>query len=487
MTTAPEAPARTSSTTSLDRYFSISARGSTIRRELRGGLVTFFTMAYIVVLNPLIIATPPDLAKHTLGIPQVAAVTALVAAVMTIAMGIIGRYPFAIATGLGLNAFVAVSVASQMTWPEAMGLVVWEGLVITVFVVTGLRKAILRAIPPPLRTAIGVGTGLFIAIIGLVDAGVVRRIPDAAQTTVPVQLGPSGNLLGWPTSVFIVGLLLIAALMARKVRGAILIGIVVSTIVAIIVESIAHVGAAGAKNPGGWQLNVPRWPHHVVGTPDLSLVGHFSLGGGFARVGVLTAAFIVFTLVLSDFFDTIGTVVGVAAGGGLLDDNGELPGLGRVLVVDSLAAAAGGATSASSATAYVESAAGVGDGARTGLASVLTGGLFVVAMFFTPLVEVAPSEAATPALVVVGALMLRQITTLDFTDFAIAIPAFLTMVLMPFTYSITNGIGAGVVSWVFLRAISGRAREVHPLLWAVAVLFVVYFALHPIKAWLGIG
>ncbi|MGI9093856.1 MAG: NCS2 family permease [Mycobacteriales bacterium] len=474
--------------TRLDRYFRISARGSTVRTELRGGLVTFFTMAYIVVLNPLIIGTQGDGIEHKmLGIGRVAAVTALVAAVMTIAMGVVGRYPFAIATGLGLNAFVAFSIASQMTWPEAMGLVVWEGIVITFFVATGLRKAILRAIPAELRIAIGVGIGLFISVIGLVDAGIVRRIPDASNTTVPVQLGATGTLAGWPTAVFVVGLLLMAGLMARKVRGAILIGIISTTVLAIVVESIVHAGAAGAKNPSGWQLNVPRWPHKVVGTPDLSLVGHFSLTGGFGRVGALTAVLLIFTLVLSDFFDTIGTVVGVAAGGGLLDEKGELPGLGRVLVVDSLAAVAGGTASASSATAYVESASGVGDGARTGLASVLTGGLFVVAMFFTPLVTVVPAEAATPALVVVGALMFRQISRLDFSDISVAIPALLTIVLMPFTYSITNGIGAGVVSYVFLRVVRGGAKDVHPLLWIVAVLFLAYFALHPIRAWLGIG
>ncbi len=457
----------------VDRYFSITARHSTVRQEMRGGVVTFFTMAYIVVLNPLIIGTARDADGTVLGIPKVAAVTALVAAVMTVLMGVVGRYPFAIATGLGLNAFIAVGVASKMSWPDAMGLVVCEGLIITVLVLTGFRTAVVHAIPAQLKTSIGVGIGLFIALIGLVDAGVVRRIPDAAGTTVPVQLG-TGTLRGWPVTVFVVGLLIMAALMALRVKGAILIGIVINAVLAVIVEAIVHAGPAfdaSGVHPAGWQLNVPKLPDRVADTPDLSLLGHFSLFGGFDRIGVLAAALVVFTIMLSDFFDTMGTVVAVAAEGDLLDENGELPGMSRVLLVDSLAAAA----------------AGVGDGARTGLASVVTGLLFVVALFLTPLVAAVPSEAAAPALVVVGVLMMAQVRNLDFEDLSLAIPAFLTMVLMPFTYSITVGIGAGVVSYVVLRTVRGRAGEIHPLLWVVAAAFVLYFAIDPIKALLGVG
>jgi adenine/guanine/hypoxanthine permease len=473
----------------VDRFFSITERGSTIRREIRGGVVTFFTMAYIVVLNPLIVGTAKDGDGTVLGIPKVAAATALVAAVATVAMGIYGRYPFAIATGLGLNAFLAVAVASQMSWPDAMGLVVCEGIIITLLVLTGFRNAVVRAFPAQLKTSIGVGIGLFIALIGLVDAGIVRRVPDAAGTTVPVQLG-TGMLRGWPVTVFVVGLLLITALVVRGIRGALLIGIVVTTVLAIIVESIVHAGpsvdATGA-HPSGWALNVPKWPSGVAGNPDLSLVGHFSLFGGFSRIGILAAALVVFTIMLSDFFDTMGTVVAVAAEGDLLDENGELPGMPRVLLVDSLAAAAGGAASTSSNTTYIESAAGVGDGARTGLASVVTGLLFVAAMFLTPLVAVVPSEAAAPALVVVGALMLTQVRNLVLDDLSLAIPAFLTIVLMPFTYSITVGIGAGVISYVLLRSVKGLAREIHPLMWVVAIAFAIYFAIEPIKQVLGVN
>jgi AGZA family xanthine/uracil permease-like MFS transporter len=468
----------------LDRYFRISARGSTLRRELRGGLVTFVTMAYIVVLNPLIIGTVPDADGRLLGIPPVAGVTALVAAALTILMGVLGRFPIALATGLGLNAFVAFGVATRMSWPDAMGLVVLEGLVITVLVLTRFRTVVFNAIPGQLKLAIAAGIGLFLALVGLVDAGVVRRAPTG---TVPVQFGVGGSLRGWPILVFVVGLLVTATLVARGVRGAILLGIAVATVLALIVEAIADVGPAGPQNPTGWQLSVPRWPDRLAGLPDLSLVGHFSLLGGFDRIGVLAAVLIVFSLLLSDFFDTMGTVVGVAAEAGLLDEEGRVPGLERVLLVDSLAAAAGGAASASSATSYVESAAGVGDGARTGLASVVTGLLFVLALFLTPLVSLVPAEAATPALVVVGCLLLAQLRHLDLDDFAIALPAFLTVAVMPFTFSIANGIGAGFVSYVALQAVRGRGRAVHPLLWLVAALFVVYFALEPIKSLLGIG
>ncbi len=469
-------------TSRLDRYFSISARGSSVRQEVRGGAATFFTMAYIVVLNPLIIGTVPDVDGQTLGIEKVAAVTALVAAVMTILMGVIGKYPFAIATGLGLNAFVTFSIASQMSWEDAMGLVVLEGLVIALLVVVGLRSAIFNAIPLQLKTAISVGIGLFIALIGLVDAGFVRRT-DVGP--VPVQLGSGGELNGWPTVVFVIGLLLTAVLVARHTRGAILIGIVVTTVIAIVVEAVFDIGPSfispEKSNPKGWSLNVPSFPDKVFDVPDLSLVGHFSLFGGFARVGVVAAVLLVFTLMLADFFDTMGTVVGVGQEADLLDEEGRLPGVDRVLLVDSFAAVAGGAASASSATTYIESAAGVGDGARTGLASVVTGVLFLGALLVTPLVTIVPFEAASPALVIVGFLLLTQIRNIDFDDYAIAIPAFLTIVLMPFTYSITNGIGAGFVSYAVLKATQGKARDVSPLLWVIAALFVVYFAINPIE------
>lgn len=463
----------------LDRYFAISARRSTTARELRGGLTTFVTMAYIVVLNPIILSGA-DVTGASLPFPAVAAVTALVAGVMTILMGVVGRYPFALATGLGINAIVAVYAATQLSWPEIMGLVLLEGLLITVLVLTGFRRAVFEAIPPQLKTAIAVGIGFFLTIIGLADAGVIR--PGSPL----ISFGVNGQLAGWPLLVFVVGLLLTSVLVVRRVRGALLIGIVVSTVLAIVVEAVAELGgrfdASGTEvNPRGWALQVPSLPDEVLSAPDLSIVGEVSLFGGFERIGVLAALLIVFSIMIADFFDTVGTVTAVGAEGGLLDERRNLPNSQPVLLVDSLAAAAGGAASVSSNTTYIESASGVADGARTGLASVTTGVLFLVAMFATPLVQVVPSEAAAPALVIVGALMISQIRDLEWDDMSLVIPAFLTIALMPFTYSITNGIGAGVVSYVLLRAATGRVRQVHPLMWVIAVLFVVYFALEPLQ------
>jgi AGZA family xanthine/uracil permease-like MFS transporter len=488
-TPTPTGPSSAAPRGGLDRYFSITARGSTVQREVRGGVATFFTMAYIVVLNPLIVGTAADADGRVLGVPAVAAATALVAGVMTILMGVVGRYPLALAAGLGLNAFVTFGIASQMSWADAMGLVVLEGLIITVLVLTGLRTAVFRAIPRQLKTAISVGIGLFIALIGFVDAGFVRTPTGAA---VPLELGVGGALRGWPTVVFVAGLLLTAVLVARRVRGAILIGILAATVLAVVLEAVLSIGPRSLgpdtdPNPIGWALVVPGLPDSLVAAPDLSLLGQVSLFGAFERISVVAALLLVFTLMLADFFDTMGTAVGVGAEAGLLDERGELPGVERVLLVDSLAAVAGGLGSTSSNTSYIESAAGVGEGARTGLASVVTGALFLVAVFFTPLVQVVPFEAATPALVVVGFLLLSQIRHIDFTDHTIAIPAFLTIVVMPFTYSITNGIGAGFVTYVVIQAVAGRARSVHPLLWVVAALFVVYFAIAPIGALLGVG
>jgi AGZA family xanthine/uracil permease-like MFS transporter len=490
VTCTDQAPApRTAPLNAIDRFFSITERGSTPAREIRGGLVTFVTMVYIVVLNPLIIGTVKDSHGHFLGggsapnLSAVAAVTALVAAFFTLLMAVVGRYPFALATGLGLNAFVAFQVASRMSWPAAMGMVVIEGLVITVLVLTGFRTAVFLAIPRELKSAIAVGIGLFIALIGFVDAGFVR--PGAGT---PVQLGATGNLRGWPTLVFVVGLLFIAVLMVRKVKGALLIGIVAATILAVIIEAVADVGPYNAKtNPNGWQLNVPSFKGKHFGAPDLSLFGNVSLGGGFDAIGVVSAIVIIFSLVLSDFFDVMGTTIGLGSEAGLLDKDGNLPNIGPVLFVDGLAAVGGGVASASSATTYVESAAGIGDGARTGLASVTTGLLFVVTIFLSPLAQFVPSEAAAPALVVVGVLLMGQVRHIDFTDLTIAVPAFLTMVLMPFTYSITNGVGAGFISYVVLRACTGRGRSVHPLLWGVAVVFAIYFAIDPLKTLFGIS
>jgi len=478
-------------TSTLEQYFKISQRGSSIGQEVRGGVVTFLTMAYIVVLNPIILAGVADEDGKFLGggstpgsgFATIAAVTALVAGVLTILMGVVANFPLALATGLGLNAFVAFSVASQMTWADAMGLVVLEGLIILLLVLTGFRKAVFDAVPRQLKTAIAVGIGLFITLIGLVDAGFVRTTGIGAP---PIQLGIGGHLEGWPVLVFIVGLLLMIALHARGVPGAILIGIVATTILAVVVQAIADLPASGGKATSkGWNLNVPEWPDKVFAKPDFSLLGDFNLFNGFERAGVVTAALLVFTLLLADFFDTMGTMTAIGAEGGLNDEDGTPVGAQKILVVDSIAAAAGGAAGISSNTSYIESASGVGDGARTGLASVVTGVLFLLSTLAVPLVEHIPNEAAVPALVLVGFLMMSQVKDIDWDDLEIAIPAFLTIVLMPFTYSITAGIGAGFIAYVLIKLVKGKVAAIHPLMWLIGVLFVIYFAIDPITSWVG--
>lgn len=471
-----------------DRWFALTARGSTLGTEIRGGLVTFVTMAYIVVLNPLIIGTARDVNGQYIGgtdnpvvsIGLVTAATALVAGVLTILMGAVGRFPLAIAAGLGLNSFVAYTIAPLMTWPEAMGLVVLEGVIIGLLVLTGFRTAVFSAFPEPLKYATGVGIGLFIALIGLVDAGITR--PGVPL----ISFGVNGALRGWPTLVFVVGLLLMAVLVTRRVKGGLLIGILATTALAILVESLFHIGPANdgnpdtPDNPTGWMLNVPGLPTDWISTPDLRILGDFSLTGAFQAVGIVTAGLFVFSLLLSDFFDTIGTVTGLANEADLVQPDGSIPHLEPILLVDSAAAAVGGMASVSSNTSYIESAAGIGEGARTGIASLVTGGIFLVAMFVAPLVSVVPYEAATPALVIVGFLMMTQIKHIPFDDFAIGIPAFLTIVIMPFTYSIANGIGAGVISYTLLQVATGRARQVKPLMYVVTVAFVLFFAIDPL-------
>ncbi len=464
-------------TNSVDGFFKISERGSTFAREVRGGFATFFTMAYILVLNPIILGSAKDKFGHQLDSVQLVTATALVAAVMTIIMGVGGNLPLALAAGLGLNAVVAFQIAPLMSWDDAMGLVVLEGVVICVLVVTGLREAIMHAIPAPLKAAIGVGIGLFIAFIGFVDAGFVSRIPDAAHSTVPVQLGATGSLSGWPVLVFCLGVLLTIGLLARKVRGAILISIVTMTLLALIINSVADVKS--------WGLTTPAWPDKIAATPDFGLIGHFSLFGAFGETTVITVVLLIFTLILSDFFDTMGTVVGITAEAGLLDEEGKVPNLGRVLLIDGAAAVAGGASSSSSATSFIESAAGVGEGARTGFANLITGGLFACALFLTPILTIVPMQAAAPALVAVGFLMMTQVKQIDWDKYEIAIPAFLTIAVMPFTYSLTNGIGAGFVAYVLIKSVLGKAKEVHWLLWGTTALFLIYFAIDPIEQLLG--
>ena len=472
----------------LDAFFHITERGSTLAREIRGGVVTFFTMAYILVLNPLILSTPHDGIAPLGTTEQIAAGTALIAGVMTILMGLVANYPMALAAGLGINAMVAYTLVGMngMTYADAMGLIVIEGVIILVLVLTGFREAVFKAVPAHIKTAISVGIGLFIALIGLVDAKVVR----AGGT--PLELGLGGSLQGWPVLVFLLGLFLMLILHVRRVKGSILIGIVASTVLAAVIEAVVHLGAynddpdAGPVNLTGWALSVPSLSGSPVELPDPATLGRFSLLGSLDKVGIVSVVLLVFSLLLADFFDTMGTMIAIGAEGDLLDADGNPPRTREILAVDSLAAIAGGAGGVSSNTSYVESAAGVGEGARTGLASVVTGVLFLLSMFLAPVVSMVPYEAATPALVVVGFLMMTQVTDIDWKSPEIALPAFITVIMMPFSYSITNGIGAGFIAYLVVRLARGRVREIHPLMWGASLLFVIYFTLTPIKAILGI-
>jgi AGZA family xanthine/uracil permease-like MFS transporter len=489
-----ETTTKTSSTPAWDRYFHMTERGSNLGTEVRGGIVTFVTMAYIVVLNPLIVGTAKDINGNFPGggqdigvaISLVAAATALVAGIMTIFMGVLGRFPIAIAAGLGLNGFLAFGLAPFMTWPQAFGLVVIEGVIVLLLVLTGFRTAVFHAVPDALKYSIGAGIGLFIALIGLVDAGIVRTGNPL------ITFGVRGELAGWPIFTFVFGLMVTVILVALRKRAAILIGLLATTVLAVVLETTQKIGGINTIeddpgfNPTGWNLNVPAIPETLIGYVDPTPLFDFDIFGAFGAIGVLAAGLAVFSLLLSDFFDTIGTVTGLANEADLMNADGEVEHLGEILAVDSVAAIAGGLAGTSSNTAYIESASGISDGARTGIASLVTGVLFLLAMFIAPLTKIVPYEAAAPALVIVGFLMMTQIRHIPFDDYAIAIPSFLTIILMPFTYSITNGIGAGMVTFVAIKIAQGKSKEVSGLMWVIAAAFMIYFAVNPLKGLFGL-
>ncbi|HKZ04192.1 MAG TPA: NCS2 family permease [Methylomirabilota bacterium] len=451
----------------LERYFGLTAQGTTVGREARAGVTTFMVMAYIIFVNPAILsfAGVPGLEGQGAPFAAAQAATCLVAGVMTIVMGLATNYPLAVASGMGLNAVVAFQLIAglKLPWEAAMGVIFLEGLVITALVLTGFREAIMNAIPLALKQAISVGIGLFILFIGLVSAGLVKPGPPG----VPVTMG---DVTAAPVAVAVVGLLITLTLQARGHAGALLIGILLTTVVAVAVNTAT--GGRAFPLPG--QAVVPR---SLLAMPDLSGLGAGLNVEVFMRVGAVTALVTIFSIMLSDFFDTMGTVIGIGGEAGWLERNGRLPRLNRVLLVDSLAAVAGGAAGASSATTYIESAAGVSAGARTGLTSVFTGLCFLLALFFSPLAAIVPAQATAPALVIVGFLMVVIVREIRFSDIEDGFPALLTLTVMPFTYSITNGIGAGFVSYCFIKLVRGKGPTVHPMMWTAAVAFVVYFTL----------
>src|SRR6266403_1558466 len=453
---------------SLEWWFGFTERRTDLATEVRAGVTTFMVMAYIIFVNPIVLgyAGVPGLEGKGLPFSPTLTVTCLTAGVLSIAMGLASNYPFALAPGMGLNAVVAFELVAGrgLTWPQAMTIVFLEGAVITLLVLTRFRQAMLDAVPLGLKRAISVGIGLFIAFIGFFTAGFVVK-PDTSP--LPVGLGHFDTL---PAVVFLFGFVLTAWLMARRMRGALLLGILITTVLAIALNG-ALAGFKGFPTPGAATL-----PQALVQAPDFSTFGRLDFGV-LARLGVVTAVLVTFSIMLSDFFDTMGTIIGVGGKGGFLDADGQLPRANRVLLVDSLAAVAGGVANSSSNTTYIESAAGVADGARTGLASVVVGLLFLAAMFFSPLASVIPAQATAPALIIVGFFMMSIVRDIPWDDYEEAIPAFMTMLVMPFTWSITNGIGAGFVTYAAIKLLRGRAGELHWMVYVACAAFVVYFCL----------
>jgi adenine/guanine/hypoxanthine permease len=448
----------------LARFFRFAERGTDLRTEILAGVTTFFVMAYIIFVNPSILSSGP---LAPVGPPFNATLTAtcLAAALMCVIMGLYTNYPFALAPGLGLNAVVAFQLilSDGLPWQAAMGVIFMEGILITLLVLTGFRQAVMKAIPIDLKRAISVGIGLFILFIGLNNAGFVQR----GQGT-PMTLG---SLTTFPVLLALIGLLLTLALMARRVKAALLIGILLTTIIGVAAHYIFKADITAAVPGVNGDL-----PGELQG-PSFATIGQGVNFDAFRLLGALSAILVIFSLMLSDFFDTMGTVIGVGGQAGFLDKKGELPGSSRVLLVDSAAAAVGGAFGASSVTTYIESAAGVAEGGRTGLTAVVTGVLFLLSIVVAPFAGIVPAEATAPALIIVGFLMCGVIREIDFSSVDDGFPALITMTVMPFTYSITNGIGAGFITYVFLKLVTGKARSVHPLLWLIAAAFLVYFLL----------
>ena len=452
----------------LDRWFRLRERGTDVGTEVRAGVTTFMVMAYIIFVNPIVLGYVgvPGLDGKGLPFAATLTVTCLTAGVLSIVMGLASGYPLALAPGMGLNAVVAFELVAGrgLTWPQAMTIVLLEGAVITLLVLTRFRQAMLEAVPLGLKRAISLGIGLFIAFIGFFTAGFVVK-----PATGPLPVG-IGRFDGLPIAVFVIGFVLTAWLMARRVRGGLLLGIVLTTLVAIALNGLVA-GWKGFATPGAAQV-----PAAVVQWPDFSTFGRLDFGV-VARLGVVTTVLVTFSIMLSDFFDTMGTIIGVGSKGGFLDSSGRLPRADRVLLVDSLGAMLGGVANSSSNTTYIESAAGVTEGGRTGLGAVVTGLLFLVAMWFSPLASVIPAEATAPALIVVGLYMMSVAREVAWDDVEEAIPAFVTMLVMPFTWSITNGIGSGFVAYVAIKVLTGRGGRVHWMLYLAAAAFVVYFLL----------
>jgi len=447
----------------LDRYFKITEAGSTVGTEVRGGATNFLVMSYIIVVNAVI------LSQAGVPFPAVVAATALMAAIFTGAMGLWANYPYAGAAGMGINAVVAFGLVkgAGLPWQAAMGVVMLEGALVTLAMAAGVRRVLIDAVPIQLKYAIGAGIGAFIFAIGVFNGGLAIGTGHPAD---PLALG---NLNSATAIVTLAGLAITTVLYARGVKGSLLFGIIGATLVAVAVNA-ANGGATYKDLPG-----VAVMPASPLSTPDFSTLGAGLNLQVFQILGLFVALLTIFSLMLSDFFDTAGTVVSVASQGGWLRKDGTIPRSDRVFWVDSLGAFFGGIAGTSSNTTYIESGAGVAEGARTGLASVVTALLFLAAIFLAPVAGIVPPQATAAALMLVGWLMFRPLLEMARTveiDFATGFAVLLTVFLMPLTYSITNGIGAGFIAYALLKAMSGKAREVSVPMWVAAGAFVIYFA-----------
>ena len=429
----------------LDSYFKLTERGTSVGTEVRAGIATFLVMAYIIFLNPAILG---EAGYDPAG---VAAATALAAGVLSIAMGLIANYPLAMAAGLGINGAVAFGLVlgSGLSLEGAMGVIVLEGLVVTALVLLGFREAVMKAVPNSLKYAIGVGIGLFILFIGFVNGGLIT-----SGAGVPVEfIFPNSA----PAALTLIGLVITVLLYALKVRGALVIAIVVNSVIGLV-------------------IGVQTIPESIALTPSFDTIGAVDLGNVFTVLGGLTAALTIFSFMLTDFFDTMGTATAIAEQAEMVDEEGNLPDVGKMLFIDSLGAAAGGFAGVSSNTSYIESSAGVAEGGRTGLTAIVVGVLFLLSIFVTPLASVVPFSATAPVLILIGFLMAGLIKEIDFTDIEEGFPALLAIVLMPLTYSITVGIGAGFVMHTLIKVIKGKMRDIPWLMWVVSLAFVIYFA-----------
>ena len=454
----------------LENQFGIKAAGSTIGTEIRGGFTTFLVMSYILVVNAVI------LSAAGIPFPAVVAATALMAALFTGGMALWANYPYAGAAGLGINAVVAFGLVkgAGLSWQGAMGVVALEGAAICVAMALGIRKALLDAVPVPLKFGIGAGIGAFIFTIGAFNGGLVAATGNPSD---PVALG---NLNSATSIVTLGGLLLTAFLYARNIKGALILGIIGATIIGIAVN--AAQGGATYKDFQG----VAVMPKTLVDTPDFSTLGAIftTVNGGIAlfevfKLGFFVAILTVFSLMLSDFFDTAGTVVSVAAEGGWLKKDGSIDRVDRVFWVDSLGALFGGVFGTSSNTTYIESGTGVAEGAKTGLASLVVAVLFLVCVLLAPIAGIVPQQATAPALMLVGWFMFKPILDLNKVgniDFATGFAILLTVFIMPLSYSITNGIGAGFIAFSLLKLASGKSPEVSRWMWIASGLFAIYFA-----------